>query len=96
LVLYGTLKIILTSINTSLLLNGWYLAARDVWIEEWDERNANPASNVKVDFIRQTARRTHPRHVWRRRTKWKQGLTGTTFSTDRNIPRQLRGEAPER
>lgn len=35
--------------RTAVLLHGWRLAVRDVWMEEWDERNDDPASPVYVD-----------------------------------------------
>lgn len=54
-VIFGTLKIILTSINSSLLLNGWHLAVRDVWLDAWDERNDDQASPVLIDATRQIA-----------------------------------------
>lgn len=42
-------------VSTSLLLNGWYLAVRDVWMNEWDERTNAKASYVVVDLVMQKA-----------------------------------------
>lgn len=56
LVWYASQKIIRFANNTSMLLNGWCLAVRDVWMDEWDERTDDSASPVLVDVIAQTAR----------------------------------------
>jgi hypothetical protein len=57
LIYFATAKIVLFQINTSALLNGWHLAARDVWMKEWDERTTDSASMVHVDVRAQRARK---------------------------------------
>jgi hypothetical protein len=50
-----TWKILCLMIETSVLLNGWQLAVSDVWMKEWDESTDDPASDVRIDVIEQTA-----------------------------------------
>jgi hypothetical protein len=57
-VLLTTIRIVRAEIDTSVLLNGWYLSARDVWMEDWDETTDEPASPVKIDVQGQRAERT--------------------------------------
>ena len=41
--------------DTSIVLNGWYLAARDVWDKDWDETTQEPAKTVAIDVQKQQA-----------------------------------------
>jgi hypothetical protein len=41
--------------NTSVLLNGWHLAVRDVWMFHWDESTQDLAAPVEIDVQSQTA-----------------------------------------
>jgi hypothetical protein len=50
-----TIAIIGYVIDSSILLNGWYLASKHVWTKEWDESTDGPASKVKVNTEQQTA-----------------------------------------
>jgi hypothetical protein len=50
-----TISILRYVIDSSILLNGWYLASKLVWVREWDENTDEPASKVHVDLERQTA-----------------------------------------
>jgi hypothetical protein len=43
-------------VDTSVLLNAWHLAVRDVWIKDWDESNEEPAPTVTIDALAQEAR----------------------------------------
>ncbi len=61
LVTYVSLRIIRFAMDTSVVLNGWHLASRDVWMDEWDETTVDRASDVEVDAERQRARRSHAR-----------------------------------
>lgn len=54
LVWFVTIKIIALVVESSLLLNGWYLASKNVWIDEWDENTDEPASAVRVKMLEQT------------------------------------------
>jgi len=47
-------------------LNGWYLAVRDVWMEEWDETNNAKAEPVSINFSAQKG--------FREVQGWKKGL----------------------
>ncbi|MGL3107542.1 hypothetical protein [Bradyrhizobium sp. BR 1432] len=42
-------------LDSTVLLNGWYLAVRDVWMEEWDETNNAKAEPVTIDVSEQKA-----------------------------------------
>jgi hypothetical protein len=42
-------------LDSTVLLNGWFLAVRDVWMEEWDETNNAKAEAVTVDVSVQKA-----------------------------------------
>lgn len=44
-----------TEFNTNQLLNGWSLAVRDVWMDQWDERTNDPAEPVQINLKDQTA-----------------------------------------
>src|SRR5262249_23178725 len=44
-------------LETSVLLNGWSLAVDDVWMDDWDERNDNPAPPVRITVATQSAER---------------------------------------
>ena len=55
LVWFVVLNIIRNALQSSILLNGWYLASKYVWIDEWDETTADPATRVKVNLWLQTA-----------------------------------------
>jgi hypothetical protein len=52
---YLTGLVIWFQVRTNVVLNAWYLAVRDVWMDEWDERTADRASVVKIDVVKQTA-----------------------------------------
>ena len=52
---FMTFKILKYVFDTSLLLNGWYLAS-DIWMTEWDETTDNPAKRVYVNLRNQTAK----------------------------------------
>lgn len=54
-VLLVTWNIICLMVETSVLLNGWQLAVSYVWMGEWDESTDDPASNVQIDAVAQTA-----------------------------------------
>jgi len=54
-VLLTTVRIARSELDTSVLLNGWYLAARDVWMEEWDETTHDPAPSATIDVSAQKA-----------------------------------------
>ena len=56
-VLLTTFRIARAELDTSVLLNGWFLAARDVWMEEWDETTHEPASPAIVFVNEQKAKR---------------------------------------
>lgn len=43
-------------IDTGTVLNGWYLAVTNVWMDEWDETTNYPASKVDVDIRDQSAK----------------------------------------
>jgi len=62
-----TYLIVRFEIDTSVLLNGWYLAARDVWEDEWDEtpEKQKMASSVKVDVAQQRAEKNLERRAGR-------------------------------
>lgn len=49
-----TYQIIRYDLETSTLLNGWELAARDVWMANWDA-TGHPPGRVKIDVRAQTA-----------------------------------------
>lgn len=49
--------IVVVATNTSVLLNGWHLAVRDVWMDEWNESNNDPACSVLVNRGEQKAER---------------------------------------
>lgn len=51
-----TSQIILYAEDSSVLLNGWSLAVRHVWMSEWDETNDDPAHSVRIDTDAGTAR----------------------------------------
>lgn len=44
-------------VSSNRLLNAWYIATRDVWVDEWDERDETQASQVTVDLSKETAER---------------------------------------
>jgi len=52
-----TLRIILFAKDTSILLNGWYLAVNDVWMKDWNEETSDPARDVKINVSQQSATR---------------------------------------
>jgi hypothetical protein len=43
--------------QSSILLNGWYLASKFVWEDDWDETNDSQAPKVRVSRIEQTAKK---------------------------------------
>lgn len=51
-----TSQIVKFVVDTSVLLNAWHLAVRDVWIKDWDESNEEPAPTVTIDALAQEAR----------------------------------------
>ncbi|WP_157278132.1 hypothetical protein [Methyloversatilis thermotolerans] len=55
-----TTRTLIKQIETSTLLNSWYIAVRDVWMEEWDESNEERASPVRVDIGEQTGKKAGP------------------------------------
>jgi hypothetical protein len=55
-----TFMIIKYVIESSLLLAAWYLASKNVWLDEWDENTDHPASKVKVNISLQTAESVPP------------------------------------
>jgi hypothetical protein len=67
LILFGiasilTAQIVRFVIDTSVLLNAWHLAVRDVWIKDWDESNEEPAPIVSIDAIAQEAKVAEDQH----------------------------------
>ena len=52
-----TLSILSIMVETSVLLNGWSLAVRDVWMREWDESNDDFATDVRISVSDQSAER---------------------------------------
>ncbi|MBI4273766.1 MAG: hypothetical protein HY659_03575 [Rhizobiales bacterium] len=64
---YLTGLVIWFQVRTSVVLNAWYLAVRDVWMEEWDERTADSASVVKIDVLKQTAKKVRQQNRRSRR-----------------------------
>src|SRR5262249_15637066 len=54
-VLLTTIRIARAEIGTSVLLNGWFLASRDVWMDQWDEGTHEPASPAIIDVRQQIA-----------------------------------------
>jgi hypothetical protein len=54
-VLLTTVRIARAELDTSVLLNGWYLAARDVWMDQWDETTHEPASPATIYVSEQRA-----------------------------------------
>jgi hypothetical protein len=50
-----TCQILKFVVDTSLLLNGWYLAARDVWMRDWHHPTYRPAPRAHIDIANQTA-----------------------------------------
>jgi hypothetical protein len=73
LVWWVTLAIVRLQIDTSVLLNGWHLASRFVWMEEWDETNTDPASRAKIDVLTQTAEVAPKRAGGRSRNRGQEG-----------------------
>jgi hypothetical protein len=55
LVWFVTIKTTGHVLDSSLLLNAWYLASKNVWYTEWDENTDDPASRVRVNVREQTA-----------------------------------------
>lgn len=56
-VLGVTYRILRHVSDTSILLNGWYLATRYVWGPEWNERNLKEPPLVRINVERQSAER---------------------------------------
>jgi hypothetical protein len=50
-------------LDSTVLLNGWYLAVRDVWMEEWDETNNAKAETVTIYVSAQRASPSRGRKV---------------------------------
>jgi hypothetical protein len=50
-----TIRIVRAELGTSVLLNGWYLAARDVWMDQWDETTLEPAPPATIHVPEQKA-----------------------------------------
>jgi hypothetical protein len=50
-----TFQIVKFVIDTSVVLNAWHLAVRDVWTRDWDESNEEPAPIVAIDSLAQEA-----------------------------------------
>lgn len=55
LILVYTRACIVVSIQTSVILNGWFLANRDCWEKDWDEEDTAVAKEVLIDRVRQVA-----------------------------------------
>jgi hypothetical protein len=59
LVVIISVAIVRFMLDTSVLLNGWGLAVRNVWLRDWDERSPDDAASmVLVSISGQTAQRT--------------------------------------
>jgi hypothetical protein len=54
-----TLQTLKKQIETGTLLNAWYIAVRDVWMDEWDESSEEKASPVRIDIGDQRGERLH-------------------------------------
>jgi hypothetical protein len=57
---YVTWIIIEYVIETSVILNGWYLASTRIWMHQWSETGDLPASTVEIDMVHQTAHQVRP------------------------------------